>query len=400
MAKTQRALFENESNPNGRASGLVLVSQPNRPLTPGQRLFNRLVAQVEELRKRFVKETRKLDEALACYGEHLHPRLKRCNALRKDLIRAMAPFLDRNRLGQKRDRQTLREIIREQLDAIIQDDGSIEDADLRALFHRVHGVSYETLERREVDEVRSEMESMFEELGIDIDLSDLRPDMSPESIAAKMAEMSDSFRQKMKDSSNAFPPPGGRKSKKQLKREERMRQAEEVRKKSIASIYKQLAKALHPDLEQDETVRQRKVALMQVLTTAYHANDLHTLLRLELEWIEREEGNLERLTEEKLAIYNQVLKEQIFELKQQIAELPLHPRYQPIVEMDGPFEVRARTNGAAEARRLDSIIPAMEASLARVQSGGAYHEVRAAIREYRAANRAMASARADFDCPF
>ena len=60
--------------------------------------------------ERFVKETRKLDEALACYGEQLHPRLKRCNALRKDLIRAMAPFLDRNRLGQKRDRQTLREI--------------------------------------------------------------------------------------------------------------------------------------------------------------------------------------------------------------------------------------------------------------------------------------------------
>ena len=179
-----------------------------------------------------------------------------------------------------------------------------------------------------------------------------------------------------------------------------MRQAEEVRKKSIASIYKQLAKALHPDLEQDETVRHRKVALMQELTTAYHANDLHTLLRLELQWIEREEGNLERLTEEKLAIYNQVLKEQIFELKQQIAELPMHPRYQPIVEMDGPFEIRVRTNGAAEARRLDSIIPAMEASLARMQSGGAYHEVRAAIREYGAANRAMASARADFDCPF
>jgi hypothetical protein len=110
-------------------------------------------------------------------------------------------------------------------------------------------------------------------------------------------------------------------------------------------------------------------------------------LKLELEWIEREENNLERLTEEKLAIYNEVLKEQISELKQQIAELPLHPRYQPIVEMDDPFEISVRTDGRAESRWLDAITSKMQASLERLQNGDACHEVQAAIREYRAANR-------------
>ena len=51
MAKTQRSLFENERPEKDHDSGLVLVSRPDRPLTPGQRLFNKLVAQVEELRR-------------------------------------------------------------------------------------------------------------------------------------------------------------------------------------------------------------------------------------------------------------------------------------------------------------------------------------------------------------
>jgi hypothetical protein len=36
--------------------------------------------------------------------------------------------------------------------------------------------------------------------------------------------------------------------------------------------------------------------VMQELTAAYRNHDLHTLLRLELEWIRREEGDLDRIT--------------------------------------------------------------------------------------------------------
>jgi hypothetical protein len=64
------------------------------------------------------------------------------------------------------------------------------------------------------------------------------------------------------------------------------RAAEEFRKRSIAKLYKQLARVLHPDLEQDRGLQSEKVQLMQELTEAYRQNDLHTLLRLELQWIE------------------------------------------------------------------------------------------------------------------
>ena len=105
-------------------------------------------------------------------------------------------------------------------------------------------MTYEALERQEVDEVRSMMESMFDDLGVDIDLSDLGSEMNQ--IARKMAEMSDTVRQKMQDDGSRQP---GHKTKRQLKKEERMRQDEEVRKKNTTSIYRQLAKVLHPDLE-------------------------------------------------------------------------------------------------------------------------------------------------------
>jgi len=65
----------------------------------------------------------------------------------------------------------------------------------------------------------------------------------------------------------------------------------------------------HPDLEQDAERRRQKETVMQELTAAYRNHDLHTLLRLELEWIRREECDLDRMTEEKLAIYNSVFKE-------------------------------------------------------------------------------------------
>ena len=94
----------------------------------------------------------------------------------------------------------------------------------------------------------------------------------------------------------------------QLKKEERMREEEQLRKKSISTVYRDLAKVLHPDLEQDAERRERKVALMQDLTAAYRNNDLHALLRLGISWIHREKGDLDRLTEEKLAIFNGVLK--------------------------------------------------------------------------------------------
>jgi hypothetical protein len=357
-------------------------------LSKAQRAFNRLVTKVEELRARVDREIHRLDKVLAYYGKYIHPRLQRQTALRKELVRALAPFLDGNRLKQKSERKTLRMVIAEQINEIAGEEGTLIDEDLQAVFKRVHGVDFVRVEQEEMEEMRSAMEEIFGELGIGIDLSDLRPDMSDEELAAKAAEMEKRIQQKAEEEEGAFRPPGNRKTKRQLEKEERTRKAEQLRNKSIASIYKQLAKVLHPDLEPDAGRKQAKGTLMQELTAAYRNNDLHTLLRLELEWIQREEGDVERLTEEKLSIYNQVLKEQVSELERELAELPYHPRYQPIVVPAGPFGIRLRTEKPAEMRWLDETIASMEASIARIRNAEPLDEVRDVIKAYRASSRA------------
>lgn len=376
MEVRQTSLFEEEIVDSPPARGLVLVARPDQPLTRAQQTFNRRIAKIEALRRKLDAQVRRLDKALAYYGEHLHPRLKRRTELRKDLVRTLAPFLDDKRLRRKWERATLKRIVVDHIEEIIADEGSLTDADLLAVFERIHGASFAQVEQQEMEAAFSTMETMFGEIGIEVDFSGISPDMSDEAFVARATEIAGKFQEQAKEQSHAFARRKRPRTKRQLESEERQRQAEQIRKRSIATIYKQLARVLHPDLEPDSALKDRKCALMQELTTAYHGNDLHTLLRLELEWIHHEELDLQRLTDEKLAIYNQVLKEQADELQREIRQLAYDPRYQSLVFPDGPFALRVRTDGPVVAASLDDEIASLKGSLARLRTGAAFDEVR------------------------
>lgn len=388
MAGDQFSLFGDDvgsGEPESR--GLTLSSRRGRALTKAQRTFNRLVEDVEALRAKIEREGRRLDEALAYYGQHLHPRVRRRTELRKDYVRALAVFIDGKGLKGKRQRATLYEIIATELDEVHFEDGRLVDDDLRDLYQRLQGRGVDDVEADDMAAARQRIESMLGDFGIELDLSDLKPGVSDETLAAKMAEIAGHVREAEEHlrASNRPRP----KTPRQIQKEEQLRQAEELRKKTVASLYKQLARVLHPDLELDAALKEQKQALMQELTVAYSNNDMHTLLRLELEWIAREEGNLERLTDDKLAIYNQTLKEQIADLKRELYELPCNPRYQPIAEFDGPFGVTIRDDGPAEARALDRHIAGLAASIRDLQSESGVETLKAIIQYYREEQRAM-----------
>jgi hypothetical protein len=388
MASEQISLFGDDfggSEPESR--GLTLASSRGRALTKAQRAFNRLVGEVEELRSKIERESRRLDDALAYYAQHLHPRLRRRTELRKEYVRALAVFLDGKGLKGKRARATLGEIIAVELDEVHFEEGSLADDDLRRLFESLRGKGVDDVEKEEMAEARQEIESMLNDFGIEIDLSELKPGVSDETLAAKAAEIAGHVRD-AEDNWRASNRPR-RQSQRQMQKEEQLRQAEELRKKTVASLYKQLARVLHPDLELDPALKEQKQALMQDLTVAYRNNDMHTLLRLEMEWIQREEGNLERLTDDKLALYNQTLKEQVADLQRELYELPCHPRYQPIAEFDEPFGVSIKDDGPAEAHALDKHIAGLEANIRDLQSKSGVETLKAIIQFYREEKRAM-----------
>ena len=389
MASEQISLFEDSAQRlEPESAGLTLVSRRGRPLTKAQQTFNRLVSRIEALRLKLERETQRLDDLLAYYGEHLHPRLRHQTELRKGLVRALATFLDDKPLKGKKARSTLRQVIADQLQEIFSAEGPFSDDDLRALFERVHGRGFEEAAREEFEETRQRIESVFSDLGIEIDLSEIKPGMSEETLAAKAAETMARLQQHVEENLRSTGSPR-RKTERQMEKEERQRLAEELRKKTVATIYKQLARVLHPDLELDTARKGQKEVLMQELTVAYRNNDMHTLLRLEMEWIQHEEGNIKRLTDEKLAVYNQTLKEQVQNLEQELHELPYHPRYQPITVPDGPYGVTILTNGPAEARALDEVNAGIESDIRDLQSTNGLETVKAILQSYREEQRAM-----------
>jgi hypothetical protein len=82
------------------------------------------------------------------------------------------------------------------------------------------------------------------------------------------------------------------------------------------TVYRQLARANHPDLERDPALQQHNTARMQRITEAYEANDLYTLLQLL-----SESGPADQEADDVLLRYTQALQQQQTELKQQLQAL-------------------------------------------------------------------------------
>ncbi|SMB98427.1 hypothetical protein SAMN00120144_1102 [Hymenobacter roseosalivarius DSM 11622] len=114
-----------------------------------------------------------------------------------------------------------------------------------------------------------------------------------------------------------------RKTKAQKAREVAEKAAREEEQQLLSNtktLYRQLARTHHPDLERNPDAQQHKTALMQRITEAYEANDLYTLLQLLSESAPTDHADDDVLTR-----YTQALQQQQIELKQQLNELKYGP---------------------------------------------------------------------------
>ena len=89
------------------------------------------------------------------------------------------------------------------------------------------------------------------------------------------------------------------------------------------------------------------------------------------------------LTAEKLAVYNEVLREQAEELEASIRELPLHPRYQPLARYSNPHLGHWGFDGPALRQRLEHVVSGVAASLEQLDGPDAIRVVREIILEHR-----------------
>lgn len=103
-------------------------------------------------------------------------------------------------------------------------------------------------------------------------------------------------------------------AKKQQQREE----AKKLANQSIKAIYLKITAWIHPDREQDKQKKQEKTVLMQQANQAYEANDLLTLLNLQIQL--GQQHNLS-FANQQLKAYNLLLEEQLETLQMQVDDI-------------------------------------------------------------------------------
>lgn len=384
MPSTQPLLFGADDLPASSTDrSLAIRPAPGRPLGKEERAFNRALAKLEALSGALDEEKRRLDRLLVFHAAEIRPRTERAVALRAGLVRALAPFLDNRRLANAQ-RHVLKRILVEQLDDLLTHLDGKPDPDLQALFERLHGISYAQALDNDMKLAQAGMAAIFDELGLDVELPELRPDMNEEDAAAAAAQLADEFRRAAESHEAETARP--RRGKAARAAEDRALRHEQLRKNSLSTVYRRLVKELHPDLERDAAERERKSRVMQDITAAYSRGDLRVLLQLEVEWLVPAHDDAFRLSGDKLRAYTALLKEQATELAAEMQALPLHPRYAPII-VEGPFGISTVVDGPQEVERLDAVIERIDAGLQRLSSDEALENVRDAIREYRDASK-------------
>jgi hypothetical protein len=377
MHPTDPLLFDLADLPASPPARSLAIRPTRGPLGKEARAFNRALGRVQALNHALDAEKRRLDRLLVFHAAEIRPRADRAAALRVGLVRALVPFLDDRRLT-KGQHRVLGRILADQLDDVLL---HVDEApaDLQALFERLHDISYGQALQDDLEEARAGMAAILDEFGFDVELPQLRTDMTEEDLAAAAAQLADELRRAEGSRSAAKQRPRGKAAR---AAEERARRHEQLRKVSLGAVYRRLVKEMHPDLEPDPAERDRKGRVMQDITAAYTRGDLHALLQLELEWLDPASGDAARLSGDKLRAYTELLKQQATELEAELQALRLHPRYAPLV-VEGPFGFPTVIDGPREVERLDAVAEQIRSALNRLSSNEALQEVRGAIREYR-----------------
>ncbi len=371
-------LEENEIKPIVKTE-IIISGNKQKPLNKQQIAFNKLIKKIEKLREELKNKSENLDKQLAYYGKEIHPLERKANEKRKEILRLIFPQFKNNKKIKGEEKKTLKRFIIFFLQDIFYNDDKPPGQDLKDIFKAVTGESYDKVTKNEFEIMKDQMENMFRNNGFEFDPGELNKDMSEEEISAKMKELFEKMNQQEEEKQTKKPQ--RKKTAKQIEKEEKNKQLEEARNKNIKSIYKQLVRALHPDLEQDEVEKVKKEKLMQRLTVAYGNNDLHEMLSLEMEFINREENNIDQLSMEKLAIYNLVLKEQIQALEMQIHILIQHPRFSPLMKYERAFD-RFTFNLQAEKENLTRSNETMEHSLKKLKGKSVLAEIKQILYQF------------------
>lgn len=331
-----------------------------------QRDFRRALQKVDRLKQqvRGWKEARAdIDTEISRYAALI--------ARMHGLGRAMVDLLDRSyadAVFSKADRKKLGQLICEIAGDLIEG-GSHED--LKPLYNRYSRSDFDAEAAAADAQSAAALRSMMERFGMEFGDADVG---SLDKLKAFTEEqMREAEREAMREAEEEAAAEAERrarrkKSAKQRAAEARREAEQRSTGKALQDVYRALAKALHPDREQDPVEQARKTEVMREVNVAYEAKDLLRLLELQLELEQVEAAQADALAEERLGHYVRILEDQARQLAVELEELELPFRLELGLarsERLAPAQVISRVrDDAAEVKQQ---IAMMERDLAAFQ---------------------------------
>ena len=300
----QASLFD--ADPDTAVSVVSALGQ-HKPADKLQAAFQRLLRQVDEQRS--------LLADWSAYGTRYHQRLgsellpvyDEFRQGRRSIALLLDEHLEIGVLRGKAQRTKLKILLLDLLDALL---GEGPDSELEALYTKHSNASFADEKAAEMAQARELLESVLDVPMDDFDGTDNLEELlfhAQNKMSGEIPDRPDDTQQRAK-----------RKTAKQEAAELKKEHAAKKISQTVREVYRKLASALHPDRETDPAAREKKTEQMQRVNQAYETGDLLALLNLQFEIEQIDTEHLASLSAERLTHYNQVLREQLAELKAEV----------------------------------------------------------------------------------
>ncbi len=313
-----------ETPPNAAPSLSALMVQPSEQaaLTPAQQRFNDLLAQIERLSGQIQRLQAWSDRHRYAHIQALRESVQLAQTHRKSLLFFVHERLQTADLTDRQQRMA-RGLVR----GLIEELAACADPQVQALADvYVSEEDAQEAAQEQAEAAQRLRERIEEALGQPIE----KPDQYQTPEDMMQAGMRQWQRQQEADEQRKAAKRAARKAQKQAQKKMAAAEKGELphamlreadAKSAIRTVFRQLASALHPDREPDDTERLRKTALMSEVNAAYEKNDLTTLLRLQMQVTQVKPGSAARMADTQLVAMALLLKEQVAALEDDLDQL-------------------------------------------------------------------------------
>ena len=346
---------------------LQIVPQEQKSLSKKQQTFNRLTQRIELLKQEIKEESDKLELLMNMYGKEILPLYSRIAESRIKLAKVLARATERISFSSRHYNAIGEAIVSLCEEAF----GDIDmNSELEELYDRWAAESYRAKLNQQLYRAKEMFADMMRDrYDIDIDVEDI------EDTTEGFAQFKQRMKAQIDQERQQFWQERHQKSKRQRQKEAAKKAEEEQKQRSIRSIYIALAKVVHPDGEKDDAVRAVKEEVMKKVVAAYEQQDLQTLLALELEWIHQTTVNLKMLTDEKLQVYLDVLKQQAEDLERERIELLHSATYAAVAAYSSMPTNIAKSRILRDKRELKEYNSRLIAAASAFRSSEAKHPI-------------------------